>query len=383
MWNYEDMVRMYLDQLYSNSLPTASWGTNMNQTDEAVGTAATDFLYGTATVGTESSYNTTTWHRIRYINLMIGELPEKSRLNDSIQAIYLAQARFLRAIEYWQLVRLYGGIPILRKAIDINKDDDDVPRSSTKACVDFIIEDLDYAASILPNRWEDIDGTFKNFGRFTRLAALAYKGRVLLHFASPMFTQRDAYTAYDGTAIPAFDIDEVNSNSKANRWEKAYQANKTAYEQLLAYGHDLVPDLSKIFTTEAYQNPEAVLVRLYTGQNYVHNWESKIRPSSLNGTGHNINPTWELAVSFPTLDGKRVADASSGYQDKYYWINRDPRFYKTLVYNGMVWDISSTSGRKQWCYLGTNSETSIPLSGFYCCKHKIPHSLLLPLPKEK
>jgi hypothetical protein len=187
-----------------------------------------------------------------------------------------------------------------------------------------------------------------------------------------MFTQRDAYTASDGTSIAAFDIDDSNPGSKAIRWENAYQANKTAYEQLLACGHNLMSDLSKVFTTEAYQNPEAVLVRLYTGQNYMHNWESKIRPSSLNGTGHNINPTWEMAVSFPTLEGKRVYDAGSGYQDKYYWVNRDPRFYKTLVYNGMGWDISTTSGRKQWCYVGTNSESSIPLSGFYCCKAQDP-----------
>lgn len=372
MWNSEDLVRMYLDELYLNSLPAASWGGNMNQTDEALGTAATAFMYGSASIGTESSYSTTFWHRLRYINLMLDELKNKSSLSDSIQAKYIGQARFLRAIEYWQIVRLYGGIPILDHAIDINKDEDDIARSSTKECVDFIIGDLDYAASVLPNSWQDIDGTTTNFGRLTRLAALAFKGRVLLNFASPMFTERDAYVAYDGSSIDAFDIDNSKPGAKAARWEASYQSNKTAYDQLLAKGYGLNPDLTKVFTTEAVSNPEAVMVRLYTGQNYTHGWEASIRPTSLNGTGHRINPTWELALAFPTIDGKRVTDATSGYQDKFYWVNRDPRFYKTLVYNGMVWDISSTSGRKQWSYLGTNSEASIPLTGFYCCKASDP-----------
>jgi starch-binding outer membrane protein, SusD/RagB family len=365
MWNNYEIAQMYLDELYANSLPASSWGVNMNNTDEAYGSSATDLLYGSASIGTESSYSTTFWHRIRYINIMLEEMPRLSTLSQDEQSILLAQARFLRAVEYWQIVRMYGGIAIQTKAIDINTDEDNLPRATTKECVDFIISDLDYAASKLPDSWITGDPTNANLGRLTRLAALAYKGRVLLHFASPMFTERDAYVSNDGTSIAA---DSIAHESKVARWDSAYKANKYAYDELVAKGYGLMPSFSDASTVEALTNTEAVMVRLYTGRSYTHNWDARIRPTSQNGTGHNINPAWELATAFPTKEGKGIYETGSGYLDKYYWINRDPRFYKTLVYNGMVWDISTTTNRKQWCYVGTNSETSIPFSGFYCCK---------------
>jgi hypothetical protein len=365
IWNDYNMARMYLDNLYLENMPVASWGGNMSNTEEAYGSSATDLLYGSASIGTVSDYSSEYWAYLRRINLMIQELRDKSTLPETDKNKLMGQARFLRAIRYWQLVRLYGGIPIVDKPIDIAKDDQDIQRSSTKACIEFIFSDLDYAASVLPADWKFVNPDQSDYGRLTSLAALSFKGRVLLTFASPMFTERDAYTAVDQTSVPAFSVSEIE---KKSRWDNAFLANKVAYDSLIAHGYTLMPDFKTLFNSEGSANTEAIIVRVYTGNNYRHSWESRIRPASQNGTGYSINPTWELAKSFLTKDGKRVTEAGSGYQDKYYWVDRDPRFYQTLVYNGEIWNMGGSVGRKQWCYLGTNSETSIAYSGFYCCK---------------
>jgi hypothetical protein len=107
---------------------------------------------------------------------------------------------------------------------------------------------------------------------------------------------------------------------------------------------------------------------LYTGVTYVHDWEYRIRPSSLGGYGHMINPTLQLEKSFLMADGKLTSDTTSGYDYRFFWFNRDPRFYQTIVYNGANWDMGGTTGRKQWMYDGLTGEADIPPSGLYCRK---------------
>src|SRR5690606_20633742 len=111
---------------------------------------------------------------------------------------------FWRAFQYFQLVRMYGGVPLVLESqnpIVGDNDANSVPRSSTTACIAQIVKDLDLAKSLLPGKW---DGG--NWGRITSGAAAALKGRVLLTYASPQF----------------------NPNDSRDRWEAAYAANTEA-----------------------------------------------------------------------------------------------------------------------------------------------------------
>lgn len=85
---------------------------------------------------------------------------------------------------------MYGGVPIVDHVQnpvigDGNGENLVIPRSSTKACIDFICDDLELAASYLPARWQN-EG--QDYGRITAGAALALKGRTLLLYASPLLT---------------------------------------------------------------------------------------------------------------------------------------------------------------------------------------------------
>ena len=94
----------------------------------------------------------------------------------------LGEAYFLRAYFYHNLMRLYGGIPLVEGVFELGGDISEyqVPRNSFEETVNFIVADLDRAAAALttPGR---------RLGAATQGAALALKSRVLLYAASDLY----------------------------------------------------------------------------------------------------------------------------------------------------------------------------------------------------
>ena len=207
-----------------------------------------------------------------------------------------------------------------------------IPRSSTKACIDFICDDLELAASYLPARWQN-EG--QDYGRITAGAALALKGRTLLLYASPLFNRAD----------------------DASRWKDAYDANFAAITKLnegnfgLAYegngGEDNAKNWARMFATYT-GGSEAVFVTLYNNVspiasqniNRYNLWEQGIRPGNINGGGGKT-PTAEIIDIFPMIDGKKPMESGVHYDPKKFFLNRDPRFYRTFAFPGVEWKFNS------------------------------------------
>ncbi len=84
---------------------------------------------------------------IRNANLVIEKAPLSEVLTDDERNSYLAEAKFLRALTYFDLVRNWGGVP-LRTADNI--DQKDVPKSSEEEVYDLILGDLADAEMYLP-----------------------------------------------------------------------------------------------------------------------------------------------------------------------------------------------------------------------------------------
>ncbi len=275
------------------------------------------------------------WGNIRDCNDIIQKLQASSALTEKQRNQLLGQAYFWRAFRYWSMVKLYGGVPIIEVPQspivgDTNGEDKIVPRSSTKDCISFICNDLDKAASMLPARWENES---KDFGRITTGAALALKGKVLLFYASPLFNRSD---------------------DKA-RWQAAFDANKAALDSLkrgnfgLAYpttgGEHNGANWARMFMnyegSDNAGNTEAVLITLFNNHdnntgNYHkwNNWEHTIRPVNTNGGG-GLHPTAEMVDMFPMADGSRPNPLT--YNKLKFWMNRDPRFYRTFAFPGEEW----------------------------------------------
>ncbi len=344
VWNSPELANLYLNKLYTFALPAFSGNANTDLSDESFGAGPGDMMYGLLEFSDGyGNFGITTYGNIRQINLLLTEI-EKGSLVDEVKNRIKGQAIFLRAFIYWELVKLYGGVPMVLDLQDINSGDAIyMERNSAAECVELIVNDLDEAIALLPSTWPASD-----YGRITKSAAAALKGRVLLFFASPQF----------------------NPGNSQDRWEAAYLANKQAKEIAAAAGHGLYPDFEDIFLEEG--NREAIFVTVYDGSRLSHGYENSVRPASVSNTASTSgNPTWEFVQAFPMKDGTPIEDHPD-YNQETYWLDRDPRFYATVAYNGMEWifptrrDVST----RQWAYVFNNLEqpNNTP-TGFYLRKN--------------
>ncbi|MDP4201645.1 MAG: RagB/SusD family nutrient uptake outer membrane protein [Bacteroidota bacterium] len=298
--------------------------------------------YGTSL---PASAGNTPYTRIRYYNFLIEKIKEKGQsLSKTFRDRARGQMLFLRAWQYYDLLRTYGGVPIVTSVQTASTTDDvaDLPRASSTEVVARITADLDTAFALLPDKWGASD-----YGRFTRGAALAMKSRVLLTFASPLFNK-----------------DWDNSNNQ--RWQDALNAAKAAVTQLTTDGYGLYGSTSKewanMFLVDNSFCKEAIIVQLCSPNttSAVNNgWESAIRLSSQKGSGGVAAPK-EMIDLFPMANGSRPTVAN-GYDDTKFFLNRDPRFYRTFAFSGCKWANKSSSTATVWAYryLKTDNKTYV------------------------
>lgn len=286
------------------------------------------------------SISASPWGVIRNINDCIQGI-EAGTLSQDEKDELLGQAYFLRAWRYYYFVRYYGGVPIIKEVMETNANSI-VPRSSAKECIDFIIEDLDKAASLLEKRTVQSSWPTSDWGRVTTGTALALKGRVLLMWASPLF----------------------NRANDASRWTEAYNFMKEAIPTINQCGYGLAYEnapgvngsgWAKMFL-DIENNPEAIYVTLYNTNlpdltpDYQRNniWEQGARPANTLGN-NGKTPSATIIDLFPMKDGKRPASYNSytklessslAYDPQYPFVDRDPRFYRTFAFPGEYWRFS-------------------------------------------
>lgn len=378
IFNDSTLAVLNLNYIYNSNLP--DWAGNTGGAISNPGGISEEtyndnkFFRGTLTnsdvadiaTGVNVSNN---YGKIRYINTFIrdvnnGTMPlgTKNRM--------IAQALFLRAFRYFDLVRLYGGVPLVLTPLEAVGDEAKeaalIPRNKTSECIAQIVADLDSGIKYLPKKWPGSS----DWGRVTAGAAAAFKGRVLLTWASPQFLT-------EGVSDPN------SPASNPERWEAAYKANTQAVALLSGYGFGLNSSYDNMWFTEV-NNPEAVLVTGYnnltTDTRKNNGYDVATRPSYLGTSGGSNQPTWDMVKMYPMKDGKKPGDPTSAYtfSNDTYYKNRDPRFDKTIAYNGCTWYIIGNQNYRLWTYfynadltkptVFTTTEAKASGTGFYCRK---------------
>ncbi|MDQ8051734.1 MAG: RagB/SusD family nutrient uptake outer membrane protein [Pedobacter sp.] len=374
VFNDSTTAKLNIDYVYSQNQPGwfGSTGGSIhsagtyNLTEESQGSNV--FVLGTATkesvtdIGTSNTTNSA-YGKIRVINTFIRDI-NAGTLDQAIKRRFAAQAYFWRAFRYFELVKLYGGVPLVLTPLDAVGDEAKqaalMPRAKTSDVFAQIKSDLDSCIKYLPGRWPKA----ADYGRITSGAAAAFKGRVLLTYASP----------------------EFNPAAIAQRWQDAYDVNKLAVTLLTANGYGLYNKYDyTMWTTDGAneggipKNPEAVLATEYnnaSSDNGANNntYDNGARPKSVSGGG-SYNPSYEMSLAYPMADGK-PATAANGYTLATFYKNRDPRFYATIAYNGGTWG-NVMNGSRLWTYYyytnagGTtnkSTESTASNTGFYLRK---------------
>jgi len=305
--------------------------------------------YGT-TLG--SSSTNIPYTRIRNCNFLIEKIAEKGQ---NLSAAFRLKARgqmyFLRALQYYDLMRTYGGVPIITSTQVASASDETIklPRATVAETAAQIVKDLDSAAVLLPNtntgsvKWTEAT----DYGRFTSGAALAVKSRVLLTVASPLFNK---------------DWD----NSSNQRWNDALNAGLAAETKLAADGYGLygttAKDWAGMFLVDNKFCKEAIIVQLCSPNTTLainNGWEKGIRLASQSGTG-GVSAPKEMIDLFPMADGSRPT-VTNGYDDTKFFLKRDPRFYRTFAFSGCKWGTKANTTATVWTYRYLKADGKTPV----------------------
>jgi len=229
---------------------------------------------------------------------------------------WFGEARVMRAFFYWELVRRWGGVPIVGDAVKGLGDDIEIPRNSFATCINYIVQECDRAKdSLRDDPADDI-----NLGRWTKAGAMALKAQVLLFAASPLYNGSNSgdsltgYTSYD-----------------ANRWQLAANA---AQDVMNLGVYHLEADFTNVFISQ--RSNEVIFAKQQGRGRSVENLNGPPNISSAPALGY-TSPTQELVDAYGMKNGKPITDATSGYDPNNPYADRDPRFYKTILYNGAMW----------------------------------------------
>jgi hypothetical protein len=114
-----------------------------------------------------SSYYTV----INRCNRIIGQIDDVEMTQEKRQQ-YLGEALFVRGVLYFDLVRYFGGVPLVTTSLSVTESQS-TPRSSVEEVYDQIVDDLREAAGLLPPVYDSRDK-----GRATQWAAKGYLGKV-------------------------------------------------------------------------------------------------------------------------------------------------------------------------------------------------------------
>ncbi|MGV8093630.1 MAG: RagB/SusD family nutrient uptake outer membrane protein [Mangrovibacterium sp.] len=263
-------------------------------------------------------------------------LLEKSRQYTGEEDLsrWVGEAYFFRAYFYWNLVKKFGGVPLITSVLTIDSEDLYKPRSTQQEVIDFIIANLDSAVERLPKQSELADN---ELGRVTQGAAFALKARTALYQASWV----KFHEGGDASALYTDAIEAAEQVVASDEYELFTQPNNSGYKYL--------------FILRGDDSREVILAKRYYINRITHNWTRELWFNAM-------VPTKNLADLYLATDGLPVDESPlfEGYEElDSEFANRDPRMAMTFIVpgttiyaDGGVWAITYPG------FIGTNATHS-------------------------
>ena len=241
---------------------------------------------------------------IKSCNIFLANINKNTTLPATTKTRLIAETRFIRAFEHFNLTKWYGDVPIVDH--DASPEEAQTIARSPKAdVVKFVVDELEAAVNDLPSK--DAIPATEN-GRITKGAALALEARVLLYQGNRM---ADVVT-----------ICEKLMNDQATNGSYGLESS---YSALFSD-----PNVNK-------NTKESILSLQYvpTLRTWNNFWD--FAPRTVGGRVSNMAPTQELVDDYIMLNGKGIKETGSGYVESNPYVNRDPRLTATVVYDRYTW----------------------------------------------
>ena len=361
---------------------------------------------------------------IRNCNIFLEEAPNVGAdLPELEKRQWIAEVKFLKAFYHFQLMKLYGAVPIIRENLPVDTDIEEtrVAREPFDSAVDYLVEILDEAIVDLA---PEIASLSTDAGRVTKPVAATLKAEILVTAASPLYNGNPDLSFLqniDGTPLYSADFD-------ANKWTLAAEAGRQALDLALAAGHAFynvteypnISDETKIvlnrkqcaverwnseilFAGDSYSTFNAQIVTPYFSQ-AMQQWAPFnvfVSPTfattnffySENGVPINedINYPFEERFDVVPVPESEEFYALPNYQTMQIHLQREPRYYSNLAFDGSRWfgngrynDINEGAPADQTSYVfrmkegeeqGKNGNLRFSPTGIYCRKLVHPESV--------
>ncbi|MDR0714972.1 MAG: RagB/SusD family nutrient uptake outer membrane protein [Bacteroidales bacterium] len=227
----------------------------------------------------------TLYEGIHRANGFIRQVPGLDFLSNETKEEYVAEAKFLRALYYFTLLDIFGGVPYYDETVIVNAEYADMKkaRSSADEIRSRIISDLDEAVAQIK-----VSHPPAEYGRATKGAAYALRGKVYLY---------------------------------AKNWKKAVaDLDEVAYNRSNHYGYALDPDYARIFKlyNGARSNEMIFAIQNKSGIGTEYGMPLNFYMGTRNSYGscwNNSMPSTRLADMYECPDGKPFNwdDVFAGY----------------------------------------------------------------------
>jgi len=341
IWNDPNLIEAFVNGIYLNIDNPANGGDGLLKgefVDEMHDQWFSFFEFNNSLITPDNlaSWPHENWDKlyknIRSCNIYFSKI-NGAKIDDAqLKDRMTGEVHFLRAYLYHQLVSLYGGVPIIKKAYGLN-DVFAVKRDSYSDCINFISKECDSAALLLP-----LVQSGSNQGRVTKGAALALKARTLLYAASDLHN-KPVFSGYAQQELIRY-----TDGNQASRWRAAKDAAKAVidlgiyrlYKAEPAPGDSIAQNFANIFISNGTE--EDIWVRYFktTSLNGSPDLNSLSLVSGPNGYhlyGQDT-PSGEMADHFEMSDGTPFSWSDPSKANQPYK-NRDPRFYASILYEGV------------------------------------------------
>ena len=336
VWGSREMIDIYLVSLYDAipiGFPTSSRNFQANYTDESSyheeNPPVTNF--GAQAI----ALNTGMYSWIRRANYFMEKI-ESSTLPESEIKELAAECRFIRAYYYFDLVKKYGGMPLVTEvqSFEGNLEELQVSRNKEDEVYEFILAELDLAIADLPEK-EDWDAA--NSNRASKSVALALKSRAMLYAGS---IAKYGGIQLDGlVGIPASKADKYFTES-LDASAKIIESNKySLYDKLYdpeSKSGDPVANYQSIFTDKG--NEEIIFQKAYSYPDKSHSYDNLNVPEGYTtNQGSAMTPLLGMVESYEYIDGtdgKLVYEGMEFDSPGVIYANKDPRFDATIIHSG-------------------------------------------------